>query len=113
MCKHHPVATPTVFVSSTFYDLRYVREGVKRFVESLGYVAVLSEEGTVFYDPKTSAAQACLAEVGNVDLFILIIGGRYGSPMPQGQLSVTNAEYQQAVKQKIPVFALVEQGTHN
>lgn len=107
------MATPTVFVSSTFYDLRYLREGLKRFIESLGYSAVLSEDGTVFYDPKTSAAEACLVEVGNVDILVLIIGGRYGSPMPDGSLSVTNAEYQQAVKQKIPVFALVEQGTHN
>lgn len=84
---------------------------MKRFIERLGYLAVLSEEGAVFYDPKTTAAQACLAEVLNAQLFVLIIGGRYGSLVPDSNQSVTNAEYQQAVRQKIPVFALIDEGT--
>lgn len=105
------MAQPTIFVSSTFYDLRHIRESVKRFIERLGYLAVLSEEGAVFYDPKTTAAQACLAEVLNVQLFVLIIGGRYGSLVPESNQSVTNAEYQQAIRQKIPVFALIDEGT--
>jgi len=33
--------------------------------------------------------------------------------MPNSDQSVTNAEYQKAVKEKVPVFALVEQGTYN
>jgi Domain of unknown function (DUF4062) len=107
------MATPTVFVSSTFYDLRYVRESLKRFIEELGYTPVLSEDGAVFYDPKTSAAESCMSEIPNVQLFVLIIGGRFGSEMPNSAQSVTNAEYQKAVKEKIPVFALVEQGTYN
>jgi len=107
------MAIPTVFVSSTFYDLRYVREGVKRFVDSLGYGAVLSEEGTVFFDPRSHTAESCIREVGNVEIFVLIIGGRYGSSMPTSELSVTNAEYQQAISKGVPVFALVEQGTYN
>lgn len=107
------MANPTIFVSSTFYDLRYVREGVKRFIEILGYTPVLSEDGTVFYDPRTTAAEACTGEVGNADILVLIVGGRYGSVMPAGDQSVTNAEYQQAVARKIPIFALVENGTYN
>lgn len=107
------MATPTVFVSSTFYDLRYVREGIKRFIEQLGFIPVLSEDGAVFYDPSTDTASACLAEVGNADMLVLIIGGRYGSTMPSAEKSVTNAEYQQALRLGIPVFALVEQGTYN
>lgn len=106
------MAAPTVFVSSTFYDLRYVREGLKRFVDSLGYIPILSEEGTVFYDPATTAAESCLTEVLNADLFVLIIGGRYGSKLPDGR-SITNAEYEAARKNGIPIFALVEQGTYN
>jgi len=78
------VAVPTVFVSSTFYDLRYVREGMARFIDLIGFNPVLSEEGTVFYDPSTTAADACLAEVLNADLFVLLIGGRYGSTFPGG-----------------------------
>jgi Domain of unknown function (DUF4062) len=104
---------PTVFVSSTFYDLRYIRESLKRFIEELGYTPVLSEDGAVFYDPTTSAAESCISEIPNVQLFVLVIGGRYGSKMPSSEESVTNAEYQKAVKEKIPVFAMVEQGTYH
>ncbi|MFS0715926.1 DUF4062 domain-containing protein [Arthrobacter sp. 1P04PC] len=107
------MAIPTVFVSSTFYDLKYARESLKRFIENLGYSPVLSEAGAVFYDPKTTAAESCLKEVSNVDIFVLLIGGRYGMELPASGQSVTNAEFQAAVEKKIPVFALVEQGTYN
>jgi len=107
------MAAPTVFVSSTFYDLRYVRESLKRFIEELGYTPVLSEDGAVFYDPRTTAADSCMSEIPNVQLFVLVIGGRFGSQMPNSESSVTNAEYEKAIKEKIPVFALVDQGTYN
>lgn len=107
------MAMPTVFVSSTFYDLRYARESIKRFIEQLGYTAVLSEDGTVFYDPKVTAAEGCLKEVSNAHILVLLIGGRYGMELPGTGLSVTNAEYQQAVASKIPIFALVDNGTYN
>lgn len=107
------MATPTVFVSSTFYDLKYARESMKRFIEQLGYTPVLSEDGAVYFDPKVTAAEACLQEIGNVDLFVLLIGGRYGSQMPDGALSVTNAEFEKAAQLGVPIFAVVEQGTYS
>ncbi len=45
---------PRVFISSTLYDLKYIRENLKFFVRSFGYEPVLSEEGAIFYDPKLS-----------------------------------------------------------
>ncbi|HVD40830.1 MAG TPA: DUF4062 domain-containing protein [Solirubrobacterales bacterium] len=101
---------PSVFISSTFYDLRYIRENLRYFVRSLGYNPILSERGTIFFDPHRTAAQAAVAEVPNCQMFVLIIGGRYGTDFDADQ-SVTNAEYQEAVRQKVPVFALVERGT--
>jgi hypothetical protein len=99
-----------VFISSTFYDLRYIRENLRYFVRSLGYNPILSERGTIFFDPQRTAAQAAVAEVPNCQMFVLIIGGRYGSEFEVEQ-SVTNAEYQEAIRQRVPVFALVERGT--
>lgn len=113
ICLDVPMAISTVFVSSTFYDLRYARESIKRFIEQLGYTAVLSEDGTVFYAPEVTAAEGCLQEVANANILVLLIGGRYGMEMPGAGKSVTNAEYQQAVASKIPIFALIEQGTYN
>lgn len=102
--------SPSIFISSTFYDLRYIRENLLFFVRSLGYNPILSEKGTIFFDPQRSAAEAAVAEVPNCQMFVLIIGGRYGSELGDSEQSVTNAEYQQAIRMHIPVFALVEQG---
>lgn len=77
------MANPTVFVSSTFYDLRYVREGVKRFIEALGYLPVLSEDGTVFYDPKATAAEACLGQVAMPTSSFSSSGVGMAVPCPQ------------------------------
>lgn len=99
---------PRVFISSTCYDLKYIRENLKFFIRSLGYEPVLSEEGSVTYSPDLHVQDACLAEVPACQIFILIMGGRYGSSYKDTEKSITNREYQEAVKAKIPIFALVE-----
>jgi hypothetical protein len=107
------MATPRVFISSTWYDLRYIRENLKYFVRTVGYEPILSEEGSVFYDPRVHVQDACLGEIPNTQMFILIIGGRYGSEYHSTQDSVTNHEYREAVRLKLPIFALVEQAVYN
>lgn len=103
------MAIPRVFVSSTCYDLRYIRENVKFFIKSMGFDPVLSEEGSVFYDPTVHVQDACLAEVPNCQMFVLIIGGRFGSKYKNKPESIVNQEYREATEKKIPVFAMVEQ----
>lgn len=107
------MASPRVFISSTFYDLRYIRENLKYFVRTIGYEPVLSEEGAVYYDPQLDAQDSCLAEVPACQMLVLIIGGRFGSEYKESSHSVTNAEYREAVRSKIPVFALVDQAVYN
>jgi uncharacterized protein DUF4062 len=107
------MAAPKVFVSSTCYDLRYIRENLKYFIKSLGYDPILSEEGSVFFDPKLHVQDACIAELPNCQMLVLVIGGRFGSPFKETRKSVTNAEYSEAARLKIPIFALVEQGVHS
>lgn len=103
---------PRIFVSSTCYDLKYIRENLKFFVRSLGYEPVLSEEGSVFYDPALSVQDACLVEVPACQLFVLIVGGRHGSKYKDSGQSITNAEYSEAVKARIPIFALVDRAVN-
>lgn len=100
--------SPRVFISSTCYDLKYIRENLKYVIRNIGYEPVLSEEGAVFYDPNLHVQDACLAEVPSCQMFVLIIGGRYGGRYLDTEKSITNAEYNEAVKSKIPIFALVE-----
>jgi len=102
------MAIPRVFISSTCYDLKHIRENLKYFVKTLGYDPVLSEEGSIYYDPTLDTQDSCLREVPNCQLFILIIGGRFGEAYKDTKASITNIEYREAVKSKIPVFALVD-----
>jgi hypothetical protein len=37
------LAIPRVFVSSTFYDLRYIRENLRIFIKNMGFEPILSE----------------------------------------------------------------------
>jgi hypothetical protein len=107
------MAPPRVFVSSTWYDLKYIRENLAFFVRSLGYEPVLSEEGSVYFDPSLEVREAAIAEVPNCQLFVLVIGGRFGSEIEATGLSITNTEYEKAAALKIPIFALVEQAVHS
>jgi len=107
------MATPRVFISSTCYDLKYIRENLKFFIRTIGYEPVLSEEGSIFFDPALHTQDACLAEIPDCQMFVLIIGGRYGGRYRSSDQSVTNAEYQAAVRAKIPVFALVERSVYD
>lgn len=107
------MAIPRVFVSSTCYDLKYIRENLKYFINSMGYESILSEDGDVFYDPDMHTHEACLSEVQNCQIFVLIIGGRYGGDYLKENKSITNKEYEEAIKCKIPVFALIERNVWN
>jgi hypothetical protein len=107
------VAVPRVFISSTCYDLKYIRENLRYFVRTLGYEPILSEDGSVFYNPSQHTHDACLTEIPNSQLFVLIIGGRYGGKYHLSDNSITNAEYREAIRLKIPVFALVENAVYN
>jgi hypothetical protein len=107
------MATPKVFISSTCYDLKYIRENLKYFVRTIGYEPILSEEGAVYYNPSQHTHDACLTEIPNSQLFVLIIGGRYGGRYHSSDDSITNLEYREAIRLKIPVFALVESAVYN
>lgn len=107
------MAIPRVFVSSTCYDLKYIRENLKYFIKTIGYEPVLSDDGDVYYNPSIHTHDSCLREVSTCQLFVLIIGGRYGGKYKESETSITNHEYKEAVKNNIPVFAVVESSVHS
>ena len=100
---------PTVFVSSTCYDLKQIRNDLKHFVEDeLGYAALLSESDSFPVDPTISIFENCVRNVDErADLFVLIIGGRYGFVTDSGQ-SVTNIEYLHARQKNIPIYVYID-----
>ncbi|MEH6443024.1 MAG: DUF4062 domain-containing protein [Oceanospirillaceae bacterium] len=108
------MAAPKVFVSSTCYDLAEERSQLERFIISYGFQSILSEYSDVFYDPDEHTHNACVKEVAHCDLFILIISGRFGGKHIDGDgESITQAEYNEARRLKIPIFSFVKNDVLN
>lgn len=114
------MARPRVFVSSTYYDLKHLRSSIENFIEQLGYEPVLSEKDSIAYLPDAPLDESCYREAKSADLFVLIIGGRYGSAASDQQKaasidfyeryeSITKREYESACERDIPAFILIEQ----
>jgi len=118
------MARPRIFISSTYYDLKHLRSSLENFVDSLGYESILSEKGNIAYTPEIPLDESCYREVQNADLFILIIGGRYGSETSKHQKkpnrgfferyeSITKSEYASAILRDIPTYILIESNVHS
>lgn len=118
------MAKPRVFVSSTYYDLRHIRDRLEHFIDSLGYEPVLFESGDIAFDHERPLDVSCYDEVDRCQILVLIIGGRYGSPasgeaLPEGTEleklyadynSITKKEYERARRLDIPIYIFVESG---
>lgn len=101
---------PTVFLSSTFYDLKQVRANLVEFVENeVGYRALASELASFPIDPSADTVENCRRRVDEqADILVLIIGGRYGSISEGHGKSVTNLEYLAARAKGIPIYCFVD-----
>ncbi len=98
----------TLFVSSTCYDLAQVRENISQFCDSLGVNSLVSEQGNFPVDPSISTVENCLKVVRErADIFLLVVGGRYGSLSEAGK-SITNLEYLEAQSAQIPKYVFVK-----
>lgn len=117
------MAKPRVFISSTYYDLKHIRATLENFVEELGYEPILSEKGDIAYTPDVALDESCYREVRNSDIFVLIIGGRYGSEKSEKKSklpkefydrydSITRQEYASAVEKDIPIYILIEKSVY-
>ena len=118
------MAKPRIFVSSTYYDLKHLRSSLEDFIESLGYEPILSEKGDISFTPDTPLDESCYREVRNADIFILIIGGRYGTEASNQQKkpnrefferyeSITKQEYANAIAHDTPTYILIENNVHS
>lgn len=98
---------PSVFVSSTCFDLGQVRVDLRQFLESLGLDPVLSDFNSFPINPSYDTIRNCREAVKNrADIFILIVGGRYGVLTDNGK-SITNLEYIEAKAKGTPIYVFV------
>lgn len=114
------MAKPRIFVSSTYYDLKYVRERLERIISNYCCEPILFESDEVFFNPNTAIDESCYNEIQHCHMMILIVGGRYGS-MASTQIeeyenkyiSITQREHETARKRGIPVMVFVEQNVYS
>jgi hypothetical protein len=105
MPKGYP---PTIFVSSTCYDLYQVRAELSNFLTSLGAEPLLSESPAFPISPDTKTIENCVNAVKErADIFVLIIGTRYGSIDDASGRSITNLEYLAAKVKGIPIYVFL------
>ena len=108
------MAKPRVFVSSTFYDLKQVREDLDRFISGLGYEAVLHETGDIAYGKDSPPEGYIHREIEMCDILICVIGGRYGTEsQEQPGSSITQQELNTAIGNQVQVFIFIEQAVYS
>lgn len=108
------MAKPRVFVSSTFYDLRQVREDLDRYISGMGYEAVLHETGDIAYGKDSPPEGYLHREIEMCDILVCVIGGRYGTEsQEQPGTSITHQELNAAIENQVQVFIFIEQSVHS
>lgn len=106
------MARPRVFLSSTFYDLHQSREDLDRFIRSLGYDCIRHESGAIPYAKDTRLEVSAYREVELCDIFVTIIGGKFGSESKElSGHSITQNEILRALEKGIQVYIFVERNT--
>jgi hypothetical protein len=88
-----------VFVGSTFDDLQLYRVAVMQTLHKLE-VAVVGMES--FGSQPDAPLDACIAAVGKCQAYIGIFAMRYGSTDPLSGKSITQLEYEEAQRLKLP-----------
>jgi len=102
------MAKPRIFLSSTFYDLKQIRTDLDSFIDLLGYEAIRNEEGDIPYGKDEALEEYCYKEIKAVDIFVSIIGGRFGSESKRNNSSISQIELKTAIKENKQVYVFIE-----
>ena len=91
------------------YDLGDLRAQIREFIEGLGWRAVMSEHDSFAIDANETTVENSLRNVReNTDIFVMIVGARYGSIDSQTDKSVTNLEFLEARAGGAPAYVFVD-----
>jgi Domain of unknown function (DUF4062)/Tetratricopeptide repeat len=94
-----------VYVSSTITDLKRERQAVMDWLVAAQYQPVHS-----YWPNSDTVRDSCLDDVDTCDLYVLILGHRYGFQPPEDNpegLSITQLEFRRAAQSGKPRVALV------
>lgn len=93
-----------VFISSTFLDLQDERQAAVQAVLDAGHIPAGME---LFKSGNDSQLDVIKRWINASDVYMLILGGRYGTLEPNAHKSYTQLEYEYALQVHKPIFAIV------
>jgi hypothetical protein len=96
---------PSVFMSSVITGFEDVRDAAAAGIRTVGMHALRSEELSADAD---SSRRALLDQVGRCDLYLLILGARYGD-FGVNETSPTEDEYDEAVRLHKPILVVLQE----
>lgn len=92
-----------VFISSTYIDLKNERQAVVEAILKAGHIPA----GMELFKSGKSQWNTITKWIDESDIYILILGGRYGSIDLETGKSYTQLEYEYALSKNMPVFAII------
>ncbi|MEA2204521.1 MAG: hypothetical protein QOE77_1297 [Blastocatellia bacterium] len=98
-----------VFVSSTYTDLHEERQAAVEAILMAGHIPAGME---LFAAGDQSQMSVIKRWINESDVYLLILGGRYGSIEPESGKSYIHLEYEYAVAKDKPFFAVVIEEDH-
>ena len=93
-----------VFISSTYVDLIDERQSAVQAVLDSGHIPAGME---LFKAGNDTQLDTIYKWIDNSDVYMLILGGRYGSVEENTKKSYTRLEYEYAIGKGIPIFSVV------
>jgi hypothetical protein len=93
-----------VFVSSTFEDMRSERQAAVEAILQAGHIPAGME---LFTAGDESQLDTVKRWIDDSDVYLLLLGGRYGSIEPKSGKSYIHVEYEYALERGKPTFAIV------
>src|SRR3954447_21910649 len=86
----------TVFLSSTIEDFGHVREEIATRLRARGFGVRMSERSDFPVTPGVTSHEACLEAVRDSQVFVLLVGHRFGGEYKKQNKSITWREWEEA-----------------
>lgn len=100
------MSKPRIFLSSTCYDLKEVRNNLEQLILGMGYEPVRNENGDIPYGNNYPLEEYCYDEIKSVDILVSVLSSRYGiaSSTHDGSISQIELETAASLHKQVYIF---------
>ena len=100
-----------IFIASTDRDLKYARDAIFEKLNDIGYDPIMFEKSGFIIDSDLHSHTTCVETVKTCDILVLVLDKKTGGAYlgKKNEVSITQKEYEKAIKSNIPVIVFVNQ----